>query len=247
MIHHITAGSFGVVHHVSALGQLKSWEEWSDGTHGMIQYILRCLPAVEQAIMININCVLSGTVAHPVNCAALACSIGLVNAFVQYIDTAMDMLHAQSGFSKKAAWALITQLMYRIFIDMSAVCEETLASLRSDDPVESCATVLWCVFCTQDKMQAFVAHGIGNHSSISSKYVKFLAGHSSVGDINKLQKDRTDTAKTAKAAKDDVVKVIAKSDKASTQADKVGKLATGLCKNATDLQKDVDKFKDKFF
>jgi hypothetical protein len=47
MFHHTTPGSFGVGRHVSALSQLKSWEEWSDGTHGMKQYILRRLPVVE--------------------------------------------------------------------------------------------------------------------------------------------------------------------------------------------------------
>jgi hypothetical protein len=95
MFHHTTAGSFGVGHHVSALSQLKTWEEWSDGTHGMKQYIMRRIPVVEQAIASDIKCVLTGTVAHTVNRAALACSIGFVNAFAQYIDTTMDMLHIQ--------------------------------------------------------------------------------------------------------------------------------------------------------
>jgi hypothetical protein len=129
MFHHIMAGSFGVGRHVSALSQLKTWEEWADGTHGMKQFIMRRLPVVEQAMASDINCVLTGTVAHPVNWAALACSIGFVNAFVQHVDTTMDMLHIQSGFSKKVAWAFITQLMYRIFMDMSAVREGTLSSL----------------------------------------------------------------------------------------------------------------------
>jgi hypothetical protein len=47
---------------------------------------------------------------------------------------------------------------------MSAVREGTLASLRADDPLEACDSVLWCVFRTQDKMAEFVCHGIGNHS-----------------------------------------------------------------------------------
>jgi hypothetical protein len=153
MFHHTTTGSFGMGRHVSALSQLKTWEEWLECTHGMKQYILHSLPVVEQAMANDINCVLTGTVAHPVNRASLACSIGFVNAFVQYIDTTMDMLHIQSGVSKKAAWALITQLMYRICMDMSAVREGNLVSLWSDDPV--------------DKMSKFVSHGIGNHSSIS--------------------------------------------------------------------------------
>jgi hypothetical protein len=137
MFHLTTAGSFGVGRHVSALSQFKTWEEWADGTHGMKQYILHRLPVVEQAIVSDINCVLTGTVAHPLNRATLACSISFVNAFVQYVDTTMDMLQIQSGFLKKVAWALLTQLMYRIFMDTSAVPEDTLSSLRSDDPVES--------------------------------------------------------------------------------------------------------------
>jgi hypothetical protein len=40
MFHHTTAGYFGVGHHVSALSQLKTWEEWEDGTHQMKQYML---------------------------------------------------------------------------------------------------------------------------------------------------------------------------------------------------------------
>jgi hypothetical protein len=123
MFHHTTAGSFGVGRHVSALSQLKTWEEWSDITHGVKQYILRRLPVVEQDMASEINCFMTGTVSHPVNWAALVCYIGCFNAFVKYIDTTMDMLHIQSEFSKKAAWELITQLIYRIFMDMSAVLE----------------------------------------------------------------------------------------------------------------------------
>jgi hypothetical protein len=213
----------------------------------MKQYILRLLPVVEHALQGDINCVLAGSEAHPVNRAALACSVNFINAFVQYVDTTMDMLHVQSGFSKKAAWSLITQLMYRIFMDMSAVREGTLASLRSGDPVEACASVLWCVFHTQDKMAEFVCHGIGNHSSISSEYVKFLAGHSSVGDIDKLQKEVRDTTKSAKAAKEEAVKATTRSDKASTQTDKAAKSAAEVAKIAADLQRMVKKLSDKVF
>jgi hypothetical protein len=232
---------------MSALSQLKTWEEWADGTNGMKQYILRRLPVVEHALQGDINCVLAGSAAHPVNRAALACSVNFINAFVQYVDTTRDMLHIQSGLSKKTAWSLIKQLMYRIFMDMSAVWEGTLASLSSDDPVEACASVLWCVFCTQDKMAEFVYHDIGNHSSISSEYVKFLAGHSSVGYIDKLQKEVCDATKSAKAAKDEAVKATTKSDKASTQADKAAKSAAKVSKKATDLQGVVKKLSDKVF
>jgi hypothetical protein len=96
-------------------------------------------------------------------------------------------------------------------------------------------------------MPEFVAHGIGNHSSISSEYLKFLAGHSSVGDIDKLQNEVVNATKTVKAEKDEAVKEIAKSDKASTQAEEVNKLATDLSKISTDLQKDVKRLKDKVF
>jgi hypothetical protein len=137
--------------------------------------------------------------------------------------------------------------MYRIFMDMSAVREGTLSSLRSDDPVESCAAILCCVFRTQDKMSEFVSNGIGNHSSISLEYVKFLAGHSSVGDIDKLQKEVMDATKAAKDAKDEAAKATTKSDKASTQANKATKMATDNSKTVSDLQKDVKKLKNKVF
>jgi hypothetical protein len=132
-------------------------------------------------------------------------------------------------------------------MDMSAVREGTLASLRYDDPLEACASVLWCVFHTQDKMAEFVCHSIGNHSSISSEYVKFLAGHSSVGDIDKLQKEVGDPTKYAKAAKEEAVKAITKSDKSSTQADKAAKSAAEVAKIAADLQRMVKKLSDKVF
>jgi hypothetical protein len=134
--------------------------------------------------------------------------------------------------------------MYRIFMDMSAVREGTLSSMRSDEPVESCAAGFWCVFCTQDEMSEFVSHGIGNHSSISSEYVKFLTRHSSVGDTDKLQKEVTDETK---AAKNEAAKATTKSYKASTQAEKAAKLATDNSKTVSDFQKDVKKLKDKVF
>jgi hypothetical protein len=92
-------------------------------------------------------------------------------------------------------------------------------------------------------MAEFVCHGIGNHSSISSEYVKFLAGHLSVGDIGKLQKEVCDATKSVKAA----VKATTKSDKASTQADKAVKSAAEVAKIAADLQQMVKKLSDKVF
>jgi hypothetical protein len=132
-------------------------------------------------------------------------------------------------------------------MDMSAVREGTLASLRSDDPLEACASVMWCVIRTQDKMADFVCHGILNHSSISSEYVKFLAGHSSVGDIDKLQKEVGDATKSDKAAKDEAFKATTKSDKASTQAYKAAKPAAEVAKIAADLQRMVKQLSDKVF
>jgi hypothetical protein len=85
-------------------------------------------------------------------------------------------------------------------------------------------------------MAEFVCHGIGNHSSISSEYVNFLAGHSSAGDIDKLQKEVGDATKSAKASKEEAVKATTKSDKASTQADKVAKSAAEVAKIAAYLQ-----------
>jgi uncharacterized FlaG/YvyC family protein len=96
-------------------------------------------------------------------------------------------------------------------------------------------------------MAESVSHGIGNHSSISSEYVKFLAGHSSVGDIDKLQKEVLDARKPAKAAKDEAVQATTNSDKASTQADKAAKSTADVAKVAADLQKLVKKLNDKVF
>jgi hypothetical protein len=96
-------------------------------------------------------------------------------------------------------------------------------------------------------MAEFVCHGIGNHSSISSEYVKFLAGHLSVGDIYKFQKVVCDASKSAKSAKDEAVKATTKSDKASTQADKAAKSAAEVAKIAAYLQRLVKKLSDKVF
>jgi hypothetical protein len=37
IFYHSTAGSFGVGRHMSALSQLETWEEWTDGTNGVKQ------------------------------------------------------------------------------------------------------------------------------------------------------------------------------------------------------------------
>jgi uncharacterized phage infection (PIP) family protein YhgE len=96
-------------------------------------------------------------------------------------------------------------------------------------------------------MAEFVCHGIGNYSSISLEYVKFLAGHSSVGDIDKLQEEVCDATKYAKSAKDEAVKATTKSDKASTQADKAANSAAEVANIAADLQQVVRKLSDKVF
>jgi hypothetical protein len=153
--------------------------------------------------------------------------------FCQLHQRVCTVCRHHNGHVACTEWSLITQLMYRIFMDMSAVREGTLASLRSDDPVEACASVLWCVFRTQDKMAEFVCHGIGNHSSISSEYVKFLAGHSSVSDIDKLQKEVCDATKSAKAAKDEAVKATTKSDKSFNSGRQCGQVCSGGCEDSS--------------
>ena len=54
--------------------------------------------------------------------------------------------------------------------------------------VTMCATVLWAVLRTLDKMAEFVHHKFKDHPAISAEYIKFLAvnsGHETVESIEK--------------------------------------------------------------
>jgi hypothetical protein len=87
-----------------------------------------------------------------------------------------------SGFYEKLSLALVTQLFFRVFTDMSNLRDGVWLSLEMDDQDEVACDVRWTVMQTHIKMdELYVAH-IVNHSSVSSEYVKFLARNSSDGD-----------------------------------------------------------------
>jgi hypothetical protein len=105
-----------------------------------------------------------------------------------FIDSTYESLHHHSKFSEEQAWSLLTQLLTRVFTDISKVREGALMSLRTQDIDSTCTAIMWTVFQTHDKMDEFFDSNVSDPPSILSEYLKFLASNSGFELVDKLEK-----------------------------------------------------------
>ena len=101
-----------------------------------------------------------------------------------------------------------------------------------------CASILWGVFRTHDKMNKFESVNFDNHQSIASEYIKFLATNSGFDALGTLEKDVVSLKSEVKEAGKQALTALKKADGATSAGD-INKKAI------TELSKKVDRKADK--
>jgi hypothetical protein len=232
LFHSTTMGAnetYGSTKLQSFLSRLNSHKEWSNGGHGMKAWMIGRIATVRNSILQDINQTLvHGTIAYQVAVDCLSRSVAWVNLLMTFIDSNYESLHVHSKFSKEQAWSLLTQLVTRVFTDMSKVREGVLMSLRMSDENGTCAAVLWAVFQTHDHMDAYFNANITDHPSISSEYVKFLASNSGIELVDKLESQVNKLAAGLSKAQDETLAIRKKADTASNLVDVLQRKVTAL-------------------
>jgi hypothetical protein len=113
-------------------------------------------------------------------------------SFIESLSTFMTSTYTRlvtSGFSKKNSWDLVSKLVHRILFakDCFAVRGKVSEHLDANHKKTMAVGVIWATLATHQVLKEYMAHGIENHPSIASEYVRFLVAHSGLTRLDKLE------------------------------------------------------------
>mmetsp|Transcript_13572 Transcript_13572/g.15820 ORF Transcript_13572/g.15820 Transcript_13572/m.15820 type:complete len:203 (-) Transcript_13572:164-772(-) len=120
----------------------------------------------------------------------LAESTAFSTAVASFITETYDRL-ILSGFPKQDSWNLVSKLIHRIFAVDCFFHRGTVGEsldVKKDGSTRSTAVgILWGTLATHQVMREYMRHGIENHPSISSEYVRFLVANCGLSRLQKLE------------------------------------------------------------
>lgn len=138
----------------------------------------------------------------------LAATVKLLAVLTEYISSVFRNLTQRSGFNEADAWSLTTQVVRGMFLHMSTVRSEARMINPKAKPLKVTSQILYTILRTHDVMNEFVQAEIKNHSTVSSEYVKFLATHSSAGEVRALKQELEAVKVAAKSAQAEAIKAL---------------------------------------
>ena len=223
----------------SQLSKLPTVKSWNQGPESKKQQLERKLPHIRKAFRtIIVNALMASyPVLYVVATLALERSISWSTSFASFLDRSYENAHVVSRMPEAKAWGLSTQLTRRIFAEMFVVRMGTVQSLTGDRK-SLCASILWAVFRTHDKMNEFDTLNFEDHPAIASEYIKFLATNSGFDSLGSLEKDLASLKSESKETARQTAAAMKKADAAVSNAD-FNK------KGIAELGKRVDKKVDK--
>jgi len=220
----------------SQLGNLPTYKIWSQGQGSKKKLLDRKLPNIRASFRnLIINSLMhSNPRVYNLAIEALERSISWITNLSSWMDRAYENAHIASKMSAAKSWALVTQLVRRVFSEIFVVRMGTIQAMAANDRRSMRTGVLWSVFRTHDKMTEFEDVNFEDHPAIASEHIKFLACNSGFDMLDALEKDVGSLKSDAKELDRKVTLSVKKADSASTQSD--------LNKKAiSDLTKRVDK------
>jgi hypothetical protein len=128
-----------------------------------------------------------GTNAYTIAYHSATASISFIEGLITFVDDIFKELH-RAKFSKTKAWALVTRLMPRIFMDIGAPRVAVQNQFRTGQHDVICKHIFWAELQTLDLMQQFKYQGFKDHPAIASEYVKFLVTNTGIDSLDKLIK-----------------------------------------------------------
>jgi hypothetical protein len=214
-------------------------DKWNLGPSSMRKLIDRKLPGIRASFrsVIGNNLRLNSRL-YGLAIESLERSISWIINLCSWIDRAYENANTVSRMSKSKSWALITQLVRRVFAELFVMRMGTVRAMVARDRKAMCSGVLWSVFRTLNKMNKFDEANFEDHPAIASEHIKFLACNSGFDMLEALEKDVSGLKSEAKEADHKVAAAVKKADAASNLAD-------ANKKSIFDLGKRVDKKSDK--
>ena len=163
--------------------------------------------------------------AHGLALQLLSDTISFITALCRFISDTHRRLE-MAGFDVSSSWNLVSKLVHRIFgtdchLKRGLVSEH----LNAKEHDVMAAGVLWGTFATHQVMRDYMRHGIENHPSISSEYVRFLVANAGLSKIAALEKKTQAMSDELKEIKRQLVASQKAATTASNKADKALELA----------------------
>ena len=199
---------------------------WEDeyGMAGVKLTILNNLDNVSDGLASAIEARISDTTTDSRECQALArelvaSSISFLKSLCTFIsETNRNLLLA--GFNESSAWDLVCKLVHRIFArDCHVVRGSVSEHLDASEKKAMAVNVLWATLSTHQIIKEYTSHGIENHPSIASEYVRFLVANSGLSKLDKMEKKLVAAEKEIVDMKKEVKEARRIADKSTTRLD----------------------------
>ena len=180
---------------------IKTPEKWEDKneTVGVKIMIKENIEVVRSRVLAVIKHRLSG---YPEAMALarelLADTITFITDLSEFMSSTLRTLR-QAGFERMNAWNLVSKLVHRILgVDCYLKRGLSFELLDAKAHKSLAVSVLWGTFGTHQVLRGFQQHGIENHPSMSSEYVRFLVAHTDATKVDQLEKKMKDLETTSK-------------------------------------------------
>ena len=144
----------------------------------------------------------------------LSDTLNFITALCEFVSETYRNLEL-AGFSKVDGWQLVSKLVHRIFAKDCHMKRGAVSEVLDVSDTRVLGTgILWATFATHQVMREYMRHGIENHPSMASEYVRFLVANSGLSKIDKMETRLKALEEENKILKRDV----AQADKAAKSA-----------------------------
>ena len=156
----------------------------------------------------------------------LSDTLNFITALCEFISETYRNLEI-AGFSKSDGWQLVSKLVHRVFAKDCHMKRGAVSEVLDVTDSRVLGTgILWATFATHQVMRDYMRHGIENHPSMASEYVRFLVANSGLSKIERMESRLKALEEDNKILKRDVA-----------QADKAAKSAANKAEEAKLLAK----------
>lgn len=178
------------------------WEN-EDGTSGVKLTIEENEEQVNSRIASLIDKRLSTSLeARALATQCLTFTSKFVTQLIRFISDTHRKL-TRAGYDSKRSWQLVSKVVHRLFATDCHFHRGLVNEIKDAEDRKLLTTcVLWATFCTHEVMKEYSRHGIENHPSVASEYVRFLvanAGHAKLEAVDSKVSKLTETVKSLEA------------------------------------------------
>jgi len=169
---------------------IKTPEKWADAneTMGIKIMIKENIEVVRTRVL---ACVSHRLAKHPEAATLarelLANTITFLTELSEFISSTFRTLRS-AGFSRINAWNLVSKLVHRMLaVDCFLKRGISFELLDAKEHKALAVSVLWGTFGTHQVIRTYQQHGIENHPSMASEYVRFLVAHTDSNRVEAMQ------------------------------------------------------------